>query len=601
MLMTKRLPIDQHSGERGFALVSVIALMAVVMLFSVGAFAAVNGDLRGSGEDVTRKQAENAAEVGIADFLAQLNQDSSSWTECTAGGPALNDPWTGRTPPSGTKWATVPGSTTQYAIELLPARNSGYSKCDPDPDKVVASMIDPASRGLRIRVTGKAKGAQGEEHRSVIATFRRTSFLDYLWFTDYEAADPLWADVAIDGRVTAPTAPETDDLPTWAVKNCARYFRAAPAGAPASGFNRAGTTWKGRMDFDGDGSATDTDWTGYTPGSWPVEYSCDSLLAIQFAGFDKLLGPMHTNDEFLMCNGFTAGRADRPDDRIESGRYWRPCDGSATTKPNVQGTFVRDAPSVKLPPTDKSLATVAQPTFTFEGKTTIVMLTSGKIRITNAGRNGGAAADYTPPSNGVIYVKNGSTGSCAPYDPRNPYVQATGAHDAAYGVSPACGDAWVSGTYTKDLTIATENDLVVNGDVIKADDSDARLGLIADGFVRVWHPVNRATLRSTNCTEPPAPAKITGRRIDAAILSLLHSFMVDNYYCGAEIGTLTVNGVIAQKFRGAVGKSGAGGGTGFEKDYHYEERLAYKGPPHFLDPVQAAWKLRGFTEQQGAR
>jgi hypothetical protein len=78
--------------------------------------------------------------------------------------------------------------------------------------------------------------------------------------------------------------------------------------------------------------------------------------------------------------------------------------------------------------------------------------------------------------------------------------------------------------------------------------------------------------------------------------------MVDNYYCGDDIGTLTVNGVIAQKFRGAVGtpsQSASGGSTGFRKNYVYDDRLAYKGPPHFLDPVQAAWKLRGFTEQQG--
>ena len=595
--MTKRLSSDRLSGERGFALVTVISVMAVVMLFSVGAFAAVNGDLPGSGEDVTRKQAENAAEVGVADFVAQLNQDSSSWTKCTAGGTALNDPWTTRKPPSDARWATVPGSTTQYAIELLPARGSGYSKCNSDPDKIVASMIDPATRGVRVRVTGKAKGSQGDELRSVIATFRRTSFLDYLWFTDYEAADPLWTKVSIGGRATSPTAPLTDDLPTWAVKNCARYYRPAPAGTSSSAFDRAGTIWNGRIDTDGDGSATDTDWTGSTPGSWPVSYSCDSLLAIQFAGFDKLLGPMHTNDEFLMCHGFTAGRQDRPDDRIESGRSWRPCDGKATTQPNFQGTLVRDAPTVKLPPTDKSLTTVAQAAYTYAGKTTIQMLDTGKIRITNAGVNGGAAKDYDPPSNGVIFVKNAATGTCAAYDPVNPYLQSGTAYNSAYGVSASCGDAWVSGTYHKDLTIATENDLIVNGDVISAD--DARLGLIADGFVRVWHPVNRPSVGSTTCTEPSGSAKLNGRRIDAAILSLLHSFMVDNYYCGSGIGTLTINGVIAQKFRGAVGTNS--GATGFEKDYHYEEKLAYKGPPHFLDPVQSAWKLRGFTEQQGSR
>ena len=35
--------------------------------------------------------------------------------------------------------------------------------------------------------------------------------------------------------------------------------------------------------------------------------------------------------------------------------------------------------------------------------------------------------------------------------------------------------------------------------------------------------------------------------------------MVDNYNCGDPLGQLTVNGVIAQKFRGPVGTGGASG------------------------------------------
>lgn len=583
--MTRNTHIDS-SGERGFALITVIAVMAVVMLFSIGAFATVNGDVLGSGEDITTKQAEDAAEVGVADFLAQLANDSASWTKCTAGGTALNDPWAGRTAPAGTKWATVPGSTSQYSIELLPARGSGYTKCDSDPAKVMASMIDGGTRGLRIRVTGRATGAKGAEQRSVIATFRRTSFLDYLWFTDKESADPIWLVRATNGHATQPATTSDGDFAAWGIANCDRYYRPAPGSTVASKYDRATTGWRGKLDPDGNGFGDETTRT----------YTCDSQLAIQFADFDKLLGPMHTNDEYLMCDGFTAGR--NSTDRVESGRSWRPCDGRATTQPNMQGTLVKNAPSVGLPPTDASLAAFAQ-NYTFSGKTTIQMLSTGQIKIYNDGISGGSAT-YDPPPNGVIYVKNGA-GTCAPYQPLNPYVQSAGNWNAASGVSASCGDAWVSGTYTKDLTIAAANDVIVNNDVISKTDSDARLGLIADNFVRVYHPVDRTTVGSQSCSEP-STGKIDGRRIDAAILSLAHSFMVDNYYCGSDIGTLTINGVIAQKFRGAVGTPGgsaSGGQTGFEKNYVYDSRLAYKGPPHFLDPVQAAWKLRGFTEEQG--
>jgi hypothetical protein len=81
-------------------------------------------------------------------------------------------------------------------------------------------------------------------------------------------------------------------------------------------------------------------------------------------------------------------------------------------------------------------------------------------------------------------------------------------------------------------------------------------------------------------------------QIDAAILAIDHSFIVDHYDCGAQLGTLTVNGAIAQKFRGAVGTTN---GHGYLKDYNYDDRLRYQEPPHFFDPVQSAWHVQRET------
>ena len=68
----------------------------------------------------------------------------------------------------------------------------------------------------------------------------------------------------------------------------------------------------------------------------------------------------------------------------------------------------------------------------------------------------------------------------------------------------------------------------------------------------VNEPRNREqrTLRMQRAT---APARSKTSTIDAAILAINHSFIVDNYDCGSPLGTLTVNGAIAQKYRGAVG------------------------------------------------
>ena len=64
--------------------------------------------------------------------------------------------------------------------------------------------------------------------------------------------------------------------------------------------------------------------------------------------------------------------------------------------------------------------------------------------------------------------------------------------------------------------------------------------------------------------------------IYAAILSTKHSFLVDNYGCGESLEKLNVYGAIAQKFRGIVGTTG---GTGYIKNYNYDERLAVDEPP----------------------
>jgi hypothetical protein len=85
--------------------------------------------------------------------------------------------------------------------------------------------------------------------------------------------------------------------------------------------------------------------------------------------------------------------------------------------------------------------------------------------------------------------------------------------------------------------------------------------------------------------------------IDAAILTLQHSFIVDNYNCGAPLGTLTVKGAIAQRFRGPVGTGGSAIATGYQKNYVYDDRFKFINPPYFLTPLQAAWEVIRYTEQ----
>jgi hypothetical protein len=59
-----------------------------------------------------------------------------------------------------------------------------------------------------------------------------------------------------------------------------------------------------------------------------------------------------------------------------------------------------------------------------------------------------------------------------------------------------------------------------------------------------------------------------------------------------------LTGAIAQKFRGAVSLSGS---TGYVKNYVYDQRMKYRSPPLFLDPINAAWQIQRMNEQTPAQ
>ena len=311
--------------------------------------------------------------------------------------------------------------------------------------------------------------------RSVIAALKRDSFLDFLWFTDYETSDPVWYSVRSNGR---PTGGPQGDLLTWAANNCPEYYR--------SPWKRGNENWDGK--FTDDNS------------SYPGSVGCDNIA---FITGDQLLGPMHTNDELLACGTPTFGR--NAQDRIESGNGWR--SGGCSGVPNFQGTLIPDSSTIGMPATNASLATVAAAGgYTFTGPTTIKFGTApGKITVTNLPTYNNTQMAY--PSNGVIYVK--ASGSCPLYSALYPsYSSSSGAPNVS-----GCGDAKISGTYDTDLTIATQNDLIVTGDVLRDPSGDAMLGLIADGFVRVEHDTNGFSL-STPPNDPDVQQRGRGRPED---------------------------------------------------------------------------------------
>ena len=180
------------------------------------------------------------------------------------------------------------------------------------------------------------------------------------------------------------------------------------------------------------------------------------------------------------------------------------------------------------------------------------------------------------------------------------------------------GDVFVDGTVNGQITIAAENNIDVIGNLHYKDDvgGDDLLGLIADQYVEIYHPVDctnvdpscemdadvPSALGSTvvvladeRAVEQLGPQRVQGPEVQAAILSLQHSFRVQQYNIGDknQLASLHVTGTIAQKFRGAVGTINS---TGYLKDYVYDNRLQYLSPPKFLDPVKVSWGVATWAE-----
>jgi hypothetical protein len=260
------------------------------------------------------------------------------------------------------------------------------------------------------------------------------------------------------------------------------------------------------------------------------------------------------------------------------------------------------------PPGDEELEHVVEtsPTdYKYEGQTEIVL--TGETMTVTEHKNGAAQKTTTGvplPPNGVIYVSGEKEETCETYSPFGPHP--------GYTEGSACGNVYVQGEYSKALTIAAQNDVIINenlypssvaGKLGSEPTGNTMLGLIANNFVRVYHPLTgtrkkgfRECESSENDTTT-APKDIEEPFIYAAILALKHSFIVDNFDCGTPLKKLNVYGAIAGEFsNGMTGVfSGTSAISGYPYSLKYDNRLQAEEPPHFLNPIEAAWYIQRQT------
>ena len=512
-------------------IMTVLGLALVAMLTAV-AVTAVQGDSHVSYRDFTRKQAYEAAKAGIDEYAFHLHEDTAYWAKCAdvAKPTALNQEG------STANRRTVPGSTTaSYALELIPA--TGYTSCDSSSVAAATASMLESQGTMKGTFRVKSTGYAGDSEVSITATFKPASFLDYVYFTQLETSDPVtYGDEADDQRRLRTVLEDDRRRP---------LRRLHPElGLP--------------------------------------EVRRDLLRQRR----------QHQGPDAHQRRLRDLQQPDPRSQRQRPGRGQlaaakagiRPGNSRATTAPATPTSPAPSRPTRRRccrPRPTRSISTLTEPQFKFQGQVGICLEGSSMTVRSGAHSCSGGTVLYSgaQPANGIVYVENvACDGSYSPFETQYPETS-------------ECGNVFVHGTYTEPLTIAGGNDIIVDGNIIQ-EGEEGVLGLIANNFIRVYHPTEQYVWydyqhhKHSECRN--ASGVLSNPEIDAAILAINHSFIVDSYNCGNQLGTLKVYGAIAQKYRGAVGTSG---GTGYYKNYEYDERLHTVSPPAFIEPVSSDWVI----------
>ncbi len=633
------------ASESGFSLVIAILVLAAASLLSFAAIDGVTGDAQLVRNSLDQNRALDAAQAGLAAFRQQLAAGGAAfWQSC----PGVNGATgvTGLTGQTAVPNSTDAGSTEYYSYFELPATTapSGDNKCDPaNPASTILEGNSVASNSFRVEVRGTSNNVS----RTIVAELTPLSFLNYVWFTNYEDADPQYEN-------------ETTNL--------GGYPPAGPAESTVSGLNCAVYYWAGRSQ------------------------NCTVLAH----GAYQFNGPVHSNDDMFVCGGAgnpytifgrtSADAIEAPNVLDSTFDEWKPsyfAGGSCNTAQSQEimtGTPDDNVTTLGLPTdatqllktADGASGTNVNGCFAgygceFNGPTTIVLdgptsssVAENQMTVTNANFHSGVPTKVNYPPNGVVYVN--ATGSCTysytPYTNENQLYGGTtldtnsgdtanaGCGDAIVQAAPytgtpngtpyssptSCGNGTtsVSGVcpYTQSLTIGASNDIIIASSLTTTSTSSgcaagwytnnqpnalpetscptgsATLGLVANHEVRIFHPVTGTRTTVGHELTCPSGGGLNGTGslvnpvVDAAILAINGSFTVDNLDCGAGgsgvtggygLGQLTVNGATATNFFGQPAESN--GYTGYSNNYWYDSRLATDLPPYFPQPTNNGWQV----------
>ncbi len=514
-------------------MIVVMGIMLVTSLLLAAAFTASEGEVHLASTDTNQKKAYYAAQAGINEYLYHLTQDSNYLSYCTKPNP--ENPALNEVVehPSELHWATLPGSAGEPTTEKY-----AIELLPAEDAPVTDKKCDPNNLvETMIEQKGPATGTFRIKSIGVAGNSERTIVAT---FKNLNFVNFVWF-----------TKYETFDpviygLPYKAV--CENFYAKRPAGCKNNYFV-----------------------TGET-----------------------IEGPVHTEDHVGVCGEPVFGRS--ASDKIEFHAIGSSDEGysaenecGAAANPKFVGTHVppKQVQTLEPPPGDEELQHIVEKEeYEFKNKTEIVLEGHEMTVTTSKGTN-----KVPFPKNHLIYVAG--EGSCQGYSPYGPVP--------SYTADAGCGNVYVRGEYTESLTIAAQNDVVIDGSITGPGTGGILLGLIANNFIRIYHPLSGARgLKPNECltAKNNMATDLKEPTVDAAMLALKHALMVDNYDCGeANLGNLNVFGALAGYF--SNGLTGVFSGTtiihGYPYNLKYDRRLLAEEPPHFLNPIRAAWQVERET------
>ncbi|MFH0856212.1 MAG: hypothetical protein V1869_06895 [Candidatus Omnitrophota bacterium] len=294
---------------------------------------------------------------------------------------------------------------------------------------------------------------------------------------------------------------------------------------------------------------------------------------VWFWNQDHLDGPTHTNDQLNIAGNNPGpvfdGVVESVSDKINYYNNGRNITSSNASNPpydtpafNAGLNLGVDSINMPMKATYLRSASALSGGLSLTGNTTIALNSEGTMNITNTGYynahctgkcNSCCTLTSQPlPSNGALFVDS--------------------------------GNLTISGTLSGRLTAGSSQDIIISGNLLYANDprlnpsSGDMLGLISESDVVV---------------SGSAPYNL---EIDASVMALSTSFMLENWWTGSAKGTLTVYGGIIQDQRGPVGTFNGITGqklTGYSKNYKYDSRMLTTPPPFYPttgDYITLSWE-----------